>query len=102
MTQISNMKVIGLEMACARQENCLLNPFVHRRTAVAHSEPTKGFQGGAQRQPCCLHPLAFPKRSPETAMLSAPLECTHPPHPSLAWPDPTPHGKGLVYLHRRI
>jgi len=38
---------------------------VHRRTAVAHSEPTK----------------AFSKRSPETAMLSAPFGCTHPPPP---------------------
>ena len=34
-----------------------------RRTAVTHSEPTK----------------AFPKWSPETAMLSAPFGCTHPP-----------------------
>ena len=38
------------------------------------------FQSGAQRQPCCLHP-AFSKRSPETAMLSAPFGCTHPPPP---------------------
>ena len=50
-------------LAC-RQEDCFLNPFVHRRTAVAHSEPTK----------------AFPKWSPETAMLSAPFGC-HPPLP---------------------
>jgi len=49
----------------AGQEDCFLNPFVHRRTAVAHSEPTK----------------AFSKRSPETAMLSAPFGCTHPPPP---------------------
>jgi len=46
---------------------CFLNLFVHRRTAVAHSEPTK----------------AFSKRSPETAMLSAPFGCTHPPPPVL-------------------
>jgi len=32
---------------------------------MAHSEPTK----------------AFSKRSPETAMLSAPFGCTHPPPP---------------------
>jgi len=32
---------------------------------VAHSEPTK----------------AFPKRSPETVMLSAPFGCTQPPPP---------------------
>ena len=32
---------------------------------MAHSEPTK----------------AFPKQSPETAMLSAPFRCTHPPPP---------------------
>jgi len=32
---------------------------------VAHSEPTK----------------AFSKQSPETAMLSAPFRCTHPPPP---------------------
>ena len=49
----------------AGQEDCFLNPFVHRRTAVAHSEPTK----------------AFSKRRPETAMLSAPFGCTHPPPP---------------------
>ena len=49
----------------AGQEDCFLNPFVHRRTAVAHPEPTK----------------AFPKQSPETAMLSAPFGCTHPPPP---------------------
>ena len=49
----------------AGQEDCFLNPFVHRRTAVAHSEPTK----------------AFSKQSPETAMLSAPFGCTHPPPP---------------------
>jgi len=47
------------------QEDCFLNPFVHRRTAVARSEPTK----------------AFSKRSPETAMLSEPFRCTHPPPP---------------------
>jgi len=34
---------------------------------VAHSEPTK----------------VFPKWSPETAMLSAPFGCTHPPPPIL-------------------
>jgi len=49
----------------AGQEDCFLNPFVHRRTVVAHSEPTK----------------AFSKRSPETAMLSAPFGCTHLPLP---------------------
>ena len=38
---------------CAGQEDCFLNLFVHRRTAVADSEPTK----------------TFSKRSPETAML---------------------------------
>ena len=47
------------------REDCFLNPFVHRRTAVAHPEPTK----------------VFPKQSPETAMLSAPFRCTHPPPP---------------------
>ena len=36
----------------AGQEDCFLNPFMHRRIAVAHSEPTK----------------AFPKLSPETAL----------------------------------
>ena len=46
---------------CAGQEDCFLNPFVHRRTAVAHSEPTK----------------VFPKQSPQTAMLSALFGCTH-------------------------
>ena len=48
-----------------RREDCFLNPFVHRRTAVACPEPTK----------------AFLKQSPETAMLSAPFGCTHPPPP---------------------
>jgi len=47
----------------AGQEDCFLNPFMHRRTAVAHPEPTK----------------AFLKRSSEMAMLSAPFGCTHPP-----------------------
>jgi len=46
----------------AGQEDCILNPFVHSRTAVAHSEPTK----------------AISKQSPETAMLSVPFGCTHP------------------------
>jgi len=41
----------------AGQEDCFLNPFVHRRTAMAHSEPTK----------------VFSKCNPETAMLSAPF-----------------------------
>jgi len=36
----------------AGQEDCFLNPFVHRKTEVAHSEPTK----------------AFSKQSPETVM----------------------------------
>jgi len=49
----------------AGQEGCFLNPFVHRRTAVAHSESTK----------------AFSKWNPETAMLSAPFGCNHQPPP---------------------
>jgi len=51
----------------AVQEDCFLNLYMHRRIAVAHSEPTK----------------AFSKRSPETTMLSAPFGCTHPPPPIL-------------------
>jgi len=50
----------------AGREDCFLNLFIHRRIAVAHPEPTK----------------VFLKLSPETAMLSAPLWCTHPPPPS--------------------
>ena len=46
---------------CAGQEDCFLILFVHRRTAVAHSEPTK----------------VFPKQNPQTAMLSALFGCTH-------------------------
>ena len=38
----------------AGQEDCFLNSFIHRRTAVAHSEPTK----------------ALLKQNPETAILS--------------------------------
>ena len=48
---------------CAGWEDCSLNPFMHRRTAIAHPEPTK----------------SFPKWSPETAMLSVPFGYTHPP-----------------------
>ena len=51
----------------AGREDWFLNLFVHRRTTVAHSEPTK----------------VFPKWSPETAMLSAPFRCNHPPPPIL-------------------
>jgi len=47
------------------REDCFLNPLVHRRTAMVHSEPT----------------MAFLKRRPETAMLPAPFGCTHPPPP---------------------
>jgi len=49
----------------ARQEDCFLSPFVHRRRAVAHPEPTK----------------VFLKLSPEMAMMSAPFDYTHPPPP---------------------
>jgi len=47
------------------REDSFLNPFMHSRTAVAHSKPTK----------------AFPKLSPEMATLFAPV--THLPlsHP---------------------
>ena len=51
----------------ARQEDCFLNVFMHRRTAVAHPEPTK----------------VFLKLSPEMAMLSVLFRCTHSPLPVL-------------------
>jgi len=47
----------GIKGHCAGREDCFLNPFMHRRTAMTHPEPSK----------------AFLKLSPETAMLSAPL-----------------------------
>jgi len=50
-------KASPLEMGAMQNEDCFLNPFVHRRTEVAHPESTK----------------VFLKLSPETAMLSAPL-----------------------------
>jgi len=49
----------------ARQEDCFLNPFVHRKTAVVNPEPTK----------------AFLKLNTEIAMLSASFGCIHPPPP---------------------
>jgi len=58
---------INASLVPCRAEDCFLNPFVHRRTAVAHLQPTK----------------AFSKRSPETAMLSAPNGYTYPLPPIL-------------------
>jgi len=59
-------KAFPLEMGTMQSERTVFStrPFVHRRTAVAHPEPTK----------------AFLKRSPETAMLFA-FGCTHSPPP---------------------
>jgi len=52
------------DLAQEQEIGCFRNrPFVHRRPAVAHSEPTK----------------AFSKWSPDTAMLSAPFGYTNPP-----------------------
>ena len=45
-------------------EDCFLNLFVHRRTAVAHQSQTRCFQNGAQKRPCCLHPLGAPTLLP--------------------------------------
>ena len=53
------------EWALCKARGCFLNPFVQRRTVVAHPEPTK----------------MFLKLSPVMAMLSAPFWCTHPPPP---------------------
>ena len=57
----TGIKASPLEMAAMQGERTVF--FVHKRTAVAYSEPIK----------------VFPKRSPEIATLSAPFGCTHPP-----------------------
>ena len=54
-------------LARAGQDDCFLNQFVHRRTAVDHSEPTKAFSKRSSETPCCLHRTLRARVHPPTS-----------------------------------